>query len=96
MKISDTQSHAPVVKLSEKRAADPQSDPSSETKASDPVSLSPQAREYTAAQRSLAVIPDIRESKVSDIKARIADGSYTIDSDKIAENMIREAISDKE
>jgi anti-sigma28 factor (negative regulator of flagellin synthesis) len=33
---------------------------------------------------------------VEEIKARIADGSYRIDSEQIAAKMIREALSDNE
>jgi flagellar biosynthesis anti-sigma factor FlgM len=36
--------------------------------------------------------PDIREDKVAAIKAKIQDGKYPIDSGKIADGMLREAI----
>jgi flagellar biosynthesis anti-sigma factor FlgM len=36
--------------------------------------------------------PDVREDKVADIKKRIAEGSYQVDSGKIADGMMHEAI----
>jgi flagellar biosynthesis anti-sigma factor FlgM len=36
--------------------------------------------------------PDIREDKVADIKARLAAGTYEVDSGKIADGMLREAL----
>jgi negative regulator of flagellin synthesis FlgM len=62
----------------------------------DRVSLSPQARELLNAQRALAAIPDVRAEKVEEIKTRIADGSYRIDSEQIAGKMIRESLPDDE
>lgn len=38
--------------------------------------------------------PDIREDRVADIKARIAAGTYQVDSGQIADGMLREAIKD--
>lgn len=38
--------------------------------------------------------PDVREDRVAEIKAQIAAGSYKIDSGKIADGMLREAIKD--
>jgi flagellar biosynthesis anti-sigma factor FlgM len=35
--------------------------------------------------------PDVREDRVSDIKSRIANGTYQVDSEKIAQGMIKEA-----
>jgi negative regulator of flagellin synthesis FlgM len=36
--------------------------------------------------------PDVREDKVADIKARLAAGTYDVDSGKIADGMLREAL----
>ena len=36
--------------------------------------------------------PDVREDKVADIKKRIAEGSYQVDSGKIADGIMHEAI----
>lgn len=50
-----------------------------------------------AAERKLAkdlaiAAPEVREDRVASIKAKIADGSYKVDSDKIANGMMREAV----
>lgn len=38
--------------------------------------------------------PDIREDRVASIKQQIKDGTYQVDSGKIADGMLREAIKD--
>lgn len=38
--------------------------------------------------------PDVREDKIADIKKRIAEGSYQVDSAKIADGIFKEAIRD--
>jgi flagellar biosynthesis anti-sigma factor FlgM len=38
--------------------------------------------------------PDIREDRVASIKQQIKDGTYQIDSGKIADGMLREAVKD--
>ena len=35
--------------------------------------------------------PDVREDRVADIKSRLANGSYQVDSEKIAQGIIKEA-----
>jgi len=94
MKITDSQTPAKLIKISDNRAAESHPKDSSPARGEDRVSLSPQARELLKAQRALAAIPDVREDKVEEIKAQIADGTYRIDSDQIAAKMIREFLSD--
>lgn len=96
MKITDVSTPVKLVKLSDNRAAEPRPEGPSPAHRKDRVSLSPQARELRNAQRTLSAIPDVRAEKVEEIKARIADGSYRIDSEQIAAKMIREALSDNE
>ena len=59
----------------------------------DSVHLSPRAREYQKVCQALAALPDIEEDKVREIKDRIQNNRYRPDADKIAEKMIREALS---
>jgi negative regulator of flagellin synthesis FlgM len=96
MKINDDPTPDKLVKLSDNRAAEHCPEGPSPAHRKDRVSLSPQARELLSAQRALAAIPDVRAEKVAEIKARIADGSYRIDSEKIAAEMIRQTLSDDE
>lgn len=60
--------------------------------AGDPVSLSPQALELQAARATVAGMPDIREEKVAAIRAQIEAGTYVVDSEKIADKLIVEAL----
>ena len=38
--------------------------------------------------------PEIREDRVAELKARIAEGSYKVDTGKVADAMLREAVRD--
>jgi negative regulator of flagellin synthesis FlgM len=97
MKITEHQTIPKIVKLPENRAAETLPEKTSSAHGGhDRVSLSPQARELLKAQQSLAALPDVREDKVSEIKARVDGGRYHIDSEAIAAKMIREAFPEDE
>lgn len=96
MKITDNQTPTKIVKISDTRPVESPSDSPSPARRGDRVSLSPEAQELLSAQKALDAIPDIRADKVEEIKARIADGTYRIDSEQIAAKMIREALPDDE
>ena len=96
MKINEHPSTHHIVNIS-KNSASPspaQKFPAAQT--GDRVSLSPQARELMKAQQVMANLPDIREDKVAELKARIDGGRYRIDSEGIAARMIREALSEQD
>jgi negative regulator of flagellin synthesis FlgM len=63
------------------------------------VALSDQSKEVAAGREKALKIakgtPDIREDKVAEYKKLLADGKYKIDSGKIADGILREAIRDK-
>jgi negative regulator of flagellin synthesis FlgM len=90
MKIGEHQSAHNIVKIARNSAAEAPAKKPSVAQAGDRVSLSPQARELIKAQKALAALPDIREDKVAEIKTRIEEGRYRIDSEGIAAKMIRE------
>ena len=50
------------------------------------------ARGIQQAKQSLGLIPALREEKVAELKDKIDNGSYTIDQEKIASEMIKEAL----
>ncbi|MEI6397527.1 MAG: flagellar biosynthesis anti-sigma factor FlgM [Pseudomonadota bacterium] len=60
------------------------------------VELSDRAKTRAAEQRKSFDIakntPDVREDRVAQLKAKIESGSYQVDSGKIADGMLREAI----
>jgi len=58
----------------------------------DTVSLSREAKEVAAINRKLEETPDVREGKVSEIKDKIDSGTYTVDGQKAATNMLRESL----
>ncbi len=96
MKIGEHQAASTIVKISKNSVAEASAKRNSAGQPGDKVSLSPQARELIKAQQALAALPDIREDKVAEIKTRLAEGRYQIDSDGIAAKMIREGLSEKD
>lgn len=52
--------------------------------------ISARAKNSAKAHAVAAATPDVREDKVAELKRKIAEGSYKIDSDEIADKMIRE------
>ena len=62
-----------------------------ETK-SDTVVLSDTAKKIQETQTQLKAIPDVREDKVALLKEQIENGTYEIDEEKIADNMLKDAL----
>ena len=58
----------------------------------DKVSLSEEAQLLTEAYRTAMNTSEIRLDKVADIKARLAEGSYEIDSLRIAQSIVRDEL----
>ena len=58
----------------------------------DRVSLSPMSKEIQLAKNQLQAIPDVRIGKVTEIKNQIAQGTYPINSEKIAHRLIGESL----
>jgi len=54
----------------------------------DSVSLTNAATQLQSLQRDLAAVPEVDTARVEAIKAAIADGSYSVDSNKLAQNLI--------
>ncbi len=63
------------------------------------VALSPQAREMADAREKAMQIAKatspVREDRVAELKQKIQNGTYQIDSDKIADGIMREAVLDQ-
>jgi negative regulator of flagellin synthesis FlgM len=58
----------------------------------DRVVLSPEARQIQRAREQVDLLPDIREEKVAEIRARIEAGEYQVDGEKVASKMIETSL----
>lgn len=58
------------------------------------VALSDKARDAARIKGLLSELPDIREEKVRDIKARIEQGTYNVSAEDIANRMVGESLLD--
>ena len=62
----------------------------------DKVVLSSLAKEIRDIKKLVDSIPDIREKKIEEIKEKIENGSYKIDSNKVAFKLIKESLLNNE
>ena len=100
MKIIDENSSASLLahtkKLQENNRTDKNGAQLTSTSApQDKVVLSPKAREIQGAEKLLESLPDVRTSKVSELKRQIDGGIYQFDGQKIAMKMIKETLLDQ-
>ena len=51
-------------------------------------SVSPEGKEYSAIRKAVSNAPDIRETRVADIKARIENGTYNVSSADVARKIL--------
>jgi negative regulator of flagellin synthesis FlgM len=58
------------------------------------VDLSKKAKEIQQIKKILDEIPEVRQDKVRALKSQIANGTYRVDPEKIAEKMVGEALID--
>ena len=54
----------------------------------DAVNISDKARSLAAAHKAVGDAPDVREDRISALKAAIADGSYAVDSRNLASKLL--------
>ncbi len=52
---------------------------------SDKIEISSSAKQFQVAFSELKKLPEVREARVSELKEQVQNGSYKIDSEKIAE-----------
>ena len=60
----------------------------------DTVELSAGSQDVQKAKAILAQTPDVRADKVQALKEKIADGDYTVDPHRIADNMLTSLLSE--
>lgn len=58
----------------------------------DRVALSGKAKEVHSAAEQLKTIPDVRSEKVEALKARVENGTYSVDGKIVAARLLRESI----
>lgn len=55
--------------------------------------ISAKSRDYKEAHAVAAQAPDVRETKIEEIKKRIAEGRYKVDADKVADKLVNDHLS---
>ena len=58
----------------------------------DRLALSQQGQMIADAQRAIASVPDVRESLVAEIRNEVENGTYSVDHQKAAEGILKEAL----
>jgi flagellar biosynthesis anti-sigma factor FlgM len=58
----------------------------------DRVALSEQGQMIADAQRTVAFIPDVRESLVTEVQTDLENGTYVFDNERSAEGILRESM----
>ncbi len=86
------------VDVAGKKAANQKPEASSADSASggEQIALSPKAKGIQKALETVQASPDIRSEKVAEIKSQIASNTYQIDSDALAEKILREIITESQ
>lgn len=96
MKISDRKSVSRTTgpATPQRVAPTPKSDaaPRQEAPATDAVVLSEALHEVDRAKRALAALPDVRVDKVREVKPRVQDGTYKVDSQAVAKCLVDTAV----
>ena len=59
----------------------------------DRVALSGRGKMIADAQRAVSTIPDVREDLVAKIQAEVQNGTYKVDSEKAAEGILKESMT---
>ena len=100
MKIIDFQQRTPMQQVNQTDSSQqPEKHrPATETKenstASDKVEISTQSRELHKVHEALQMTPDVRTEKVNALKKMIEEGQYKVDSEAVADKMIKESLLD--
>ena len=82
-----------VNQVQEKDKADAASEqPEKQQAKADTVVLSDTAKTVQEAKTQLESIPDVREDKVAELKEQIENGTYEVDSEKLAQKMITDSL----
>jgi negative regulator of flagellin synthesis FlgM len=61
----------------------------------DKIELSTKAQDFQVALKALGQVPDVREAKVAELKAKVASGQYNVDAGEVADSIIDSLFIDK-
>lgn len=61
----------------------------------DEVSFSSAGKDMQVAKNALAAVPDVRETKISDVKSKINDGTYEVSSADFAKKLMEQYAAKK-
>ena len=61
----------------------------------DEILLSESAIQFARFKERLSAFPDVRHDLVAELKSRIQNGSYKVDSEKVADKLIEESLHEK-
>lgn len=64
------------------------------TSAAEKVDLSAKAKDFQRIRKILDQTPDVRQEKITEIKKQIENGTYAVDSEKVAAKMVVEHLID--
>ena len=59
------------------------------------VNLSSQSQEISRLKNEMSSVPDVRSDKVNELKNQVVNGTYKVDGNLVALNMIKESILDE-
>lgn len=92
-KSQGIQIDAYVNQVHDKNKVDPShSKPDKAAAKTDTVVISDAAKRIQEIRNQLDEVPDVREQKVAQLRSQIENGTYEINSDKIAEKIIKEGL----
>lgn len=79
-----------------KKIAPPKSESSGQVAGGEQIALSAKAKGIQKALETVQASPDIRSEKVDAIKTQVANNTYQVDSQAIAEKILQEIISESQ
>ena len=82
------------VKAGDKAATTKSHESTSSTSGSEQIAISSKAKDIQKATKAVNTAPDIRIEKVERIKNQIADGSYKVSSEELAEKVLENIITE--
>jgi negative regulator of flagellin synthesis FlgM len=101
MKINDfdagskVQKYQSEVKTGTDRAREPAKKTADQTDSPvDNVQLSERSHEFVRIKEAVEAAPEIRQDKVDAVKARLAEGSYEVDSEEVADRILTSSLQE--